>query len=523
MNKIFKTISICSLAFLTGLTITACGGKTTTKKGSTTKVVTTKKASTEGCSLNVEGLTDGLTIQFSGKIDGQTKTLDINEKYAAGTVVTARVTNNSTNKIKLTALDGSLIAGRDIIDPSTTGAVFDITLSNNVKFKIEDAASITTASLDITGDDAGATSTKANDIKVYSDAFVSGVDFTLADKLIVGETIKVKLLNYASDVELTIKNGTATETKSYKVAKEGNETVVEVVVNGDLEIEFETVTAKLTYDLESFNDVEADVYYKDGTTAVKIASNTDVPFGREVFIETLNMSDTNKYILQITDEFGYITKSAVIGADIDIITSFTMSEDTRCIELIEYDEYNFNVNNTYSNVEIKATYLDGDDDKEITNKKVPATSLVTIEGKNTSTTDKYIVKFTMGEDTMVRALNAGETYKYEGIEMNDDISLEILPYSEQTVSIYNGIDGVEIKAYVYYIGEDEPTELKDGDKVVTGAYVMVSARQPQGQHYGIKIKNGTTVVINTTIKYDSTGVYMFNAIDAVEISVISPK
>ncbi len=521
MNKIFKTISICSLAFLAGLTITACGGKTT-KKESTTKVVTTKKASTEGCSLNVEGLTDGLTIQFSGKIDGQTKTLDINEKYAAGTVVTARVTNNSTKKIKLTALDGSLIAGRDIIDPSATGAVFDITLSNNVKFKIEDASSITTASLDITGDDAGATSTKTNDIKVYSDAFVSGVDFTLADKLIVGETIKIKLLNYASDVELTIKNGTATETKSYKVAKEGNETVVEVVVNGDLEIEFETVTAKLTYDFSAFDDLSSSsVYYMDGTI-VEIASNTDVPFGREVFIETPNMSDTNKYILQITDQFGYITKTAVIGADIDIITSFTMSEDTRCIEIIEYDEYNFSVNNTYSNVEIKATYLDGDDAKDITN-KVPESSLVTIEGKNTSSTDKYIIKITMGEDTMVRALNAGETYKYEGIEMNDDISLEILPYSEQTVSIYNGIDGVEIKANVYYIGEDEPTELKNGDKVVTGAYVMVSARQPQGQHYGIKIINGTTVVINTTIKYDNTGIYAFNVVGDVIISVISPK
>ena len=523
MNKILKTISICSVAFLAGLAITACGNKKTTKK--VTTKVTSKQTTTEvegGCAINVEGLTDDLSIKFSGVIDGQTKELDVNKKYEAGTVVTARVTNNSTKKIKLTAFDGTLIAGRDIIDPNATGAVFDITLSDTVKFKIEDASDITTASLDITGDEVGDTSTKTNDIRIYSDSFVKGVDFTLADKLIVGEKIKIQLLNHASDVFLNITNGSDTFDEAYSISNGTNDPVIEITVKGDVSIEFETLTAKLTYDFSITDDVEADVYYIDGTKRVVIDNNSDVPLGREVFIETLNMSDTNKYILQISDYIGFITKTSVIGSDIDIITSFTMSEDTRDIELIEYDEYDLNIVNTYSDVVVTATYLDGDDETTITD-KVPVNSLVTLEAVNSSTTDRYIIKFTMGEDTMVRALDADDTYYYEGIEMTDDITIEILPYSEVSVDIYNSYLDVELTASVYYIGDEEPIDLDEEDVVVKGALIEVHAKQPQGDYYGLKIYNGEDLIVDTNIKYDSTGVYYFFANGDVEIIVTDSK
>ena len=537
MKKLFKTISICSLSLLAGLSITACGSKKTTKNV-TTKSVTTKEKEGD-CAINVEGAIDGVKLEFTTTkmVDGQVTpvVLDINKKYDAGTILFIRVTNNSDKKVKFSALEGNLIAGRDYIDANGLGGLMGIELTKTLKFKVEDATSIQTATLDIIEDETADTETKINSVHVYSDSFLDKPDFTVADKLEIGEKIKVYVWNCASDVSLTITNGTNPDdeiVKEYEVLTEdqqgpdgkGHDEFIEVTVKGNITVEIECLGGKIEYDFSSISDVEANVTYLVDELAEPIKSGDNVCYGTEVSVETINNSTTNKYILLVSDSTSSVVKSAVINPDMTTITKFILRDNLVTIELIEYTEISFELY-SYSGVTLTAQYLDGDTLKDV-DEDVPFGSLVnvTVENNNDDPVILYINKYDPDLDvteTSSRKIDAKEKFTCSGLIAINEIEVNVREYTEHEVQIVNSfsIDEVMVKAYVMYLDTEAPIELKDGDKVVDGGVVMVAARKLADGDYAITIHNGSEVVSDNTKISDYTAPYILNAAGTVYIKV----
>ncbi len=533
MKKLFKTISVCSLSILTALSLAACGGNKTTKK-ETTKKVTTK--ATEGdCAINVEGAMDGVNLEFTTTkmVDGvpTPEVLDVNKKYAAGTMLYIRVTNNSTKKIKFSALEGNLIAGRDYIDASQLGGLMGIKLTKTLKFKLEDASSIQTASLDIIEDATADTETLINSVHVYSDSFLDKPDFTLADKLEIGEKIKIYVWNCASDVELTIKNGTEDDiVKTYEILSEeeqgpdgkGHDDFIEITVKGDVKVEIEALGGKVN-DKNDNNDVELNMFYKVDGKTVNIKNGDNLPYGTVVNVEAMSNSST-RYMLVVSDKFGYTIMSSVIE-EYDKISTFVVRNSESNIDVYGYGEYNFTATGN-SDVTLTPKYLDGSEEKAITGNKVPQYALVNVKGKNNSSTTKYIVKCTKDDETMVKVLNPNEEYDFTGLEIISDVTFEVIPYAEYTVSFNNNIssDKLTLKTYALYADTDIPVELNEGDKVAEGALIMVAVNNLDGGDYAITITNGSTKEFdNTPIPTTYSAPYVFSASGDILIKVAFTK
>lgn len=560
MRKLFKVMSIASLAILTGLAISACGSKkTTTKdvttKNSTTKVApTTKKATTtvnpttkettpteDGYSIVSEGSIAGATVNLSTleMVDGTPKSvpIDTSKKYKEGTILFAQVINDSAKNVKISALVGGKIADRAYIAAGDAGGLFGVELTGNMTFKLEDSTEIETSTLSIDLDSTKDTDTRVNSLHVYSENFVDMPDFADETTLEVGEKIKIFVWNCASDVTLTITNGEDPEDtieREYKILSEdeqgpdgkGHDEIFEITVKGDVTVTVTALGGKVNYDFSTFTDINANVYYYDGNDEkVAVNSGNEIPYGIDVHVDATNSSTTKKYILVAKDGDGDTIISCPIenAEDYEYGIIFTVENNKTIISIEEYVECSITLTGN-ADVDLTGTYVSDSGFVEIGNGTTTLAKYtkIVVSATNKNETLNYIIRATYGEYSVSKLLEANGTYSFEELPLEGDVTFEIIAYSEHTVTITNEYaSDVRLMAFYMDIDAEMPAMVNSGDKVMDGIVVMVSAATMGEGKYAITINNGSEVVCAEAVSSmdDYAAPYTFNAKGDITITI----
>jgi len=526
MKKILKSAFVFMLAFVSIITIAACGSKkTSTTKRNTTKNnnTTTDKITTKGgdtptgdnFTVTLEGEKEGVTVNTSyvDIVDGTPTPVivEYGKAYPKDKVLYVQVINNTTDQIRISAfignskLDSYLVEGLDIDDNPGYGGLFDLPLKGDIKIKVEVANDAIADNLNLTVDESGDTTTEINTIHVYKPDTLDKNDLENGAQIEVGQELKVIVWNVATDVHVTIYNDedTIVDKVFAKLTDEqigpdgrghGDEGIFEFTVKG-------TVTVDMEVYKESTDGVA--IYYSNQTSdtiAVTITANDETISSGDIVDKNSNVTvagnNTNdkKYIICALVDGDKIVDSLVINANDDFTFAVPAEKETSFI-IEDYEEYTV----TYDEVEGFSIGIYDYDTLVTSGSKVAKYTSLFPTAMNNSDKDYVIVVYYGEEFVFSKVIKSNDHYAFEeDLYIQADLYVKVVEDKVFTVTFNNSYEDIQIYASV----PDDTTEegirnLESGDSVhIYDALMIMAANFNNIDGYVITITIGTEDIIN---------------------------
>ena len=494
MKKFIKAFCIGVVALLTCFTITACGGKKNkTKENTTTENTTTEEKKTTAdvvtYSIVKQGEIDGVNVKvtYAYTNNGVTKNKDVDftKKYDKNTKIKVEVENNSTKRVKISALLGATSAGSVFINANSSDVLEEIILTNNLIIKLEDATTNITASLSLTQDNSADTSTETNIVHLFKTSDSSKTDLVNTSSLTLDEEVTVYVWNAASAVHLKVVNGSTTVVdKDYEkltdqqadpLTGEGHGAKEKYTFNvkGDVIVTMTVLNEPVTREvyIPDYTYVTFSFYYNDKNgQRVDCNETANVPNGTTIYASATSVSDeevmaymtTGKDIIEkIKISEGDVTPQTVNFSPITVYSDIEFDYE-------DYDTYTLEFSSEVDGAEFEIYNVSGSEPELITTSGESYDILTEFEFKLTNDSgDKVIVNVYVGSDLYGSLVIEDEEYTFpEIVVMYDDIKVEIVEYEEFEVTIAN-ITNTDITASFATVDLTKdtliPTPITSGD------------------------------------------------------------
>lgn len=498
MKKFIKAFCFSVVALLTCFTITACGGKKNKTKENTTTENKTTENTTAGekkttpdvvtYSISRQGEIDGVTVKvkYVTTTNGVTKEKDVDftKKYDKNTIIKVEVENNSTKRVKISALLGTTSAGSVFVNAKSNDVLDDITLTNNLIVKLDDATTNTTSSLSLTQDNSADTSTEFNTVHLYKTSDTSKTDLVNGANLVLDEELNVFVWNVASAVHLKVVNGSTTVVdKDYEkltdeqanpITGEGHgaNELYTFNVKGDVIVTMTVLTEPVSREvyIPNYNYVTFSFYYNVNGQIVDCDETANVPNGTTIYASATSVSDEEVIAYMATGK-EFIEKIRISEGDVTPQTvnfsPITVYSDVK-FDYEDYDTYTLEFSSEVDDAELEIYNVSGEESKLITTSGESYDILTEFEFKLTNDSgDKVIVNVYVGSDLYGSLVIEDEEYTFpEIVVMYDDIKVEIVEYEEFEVTIAN-ITNTDITASFATVDLTKdtliPTPITSGD------------------------------------------------------------
>lgn len=542
MKKFIKAFCIGVVALLTCFTITACGGKKNkTKENTTTENTTTEEKKTTPdvvtYSIVKQGEIDGVNVKvtYAYTNNGVTKNKDVDftKKYDKNTKIKVEVENNSTKRVKISALLGATSAGSVFINANSSDVLEEIILTNNLLIKLEDATTNITASLSLTQDNSADTSTETNIVHLYKTSDSSKTDLVNTSSLTLDEEVTVYVWNAASAVHLKVVNGSTTVVdKDYEkltdeqadpLTGEGHGANEKYTFNvkGDVIVTMTVLNEPVTREvyIPDYTYVTFSFYYNDKNgQRVDCDETANVPNGTTIYASATSISDgevmaymtTGKDIIgKIKISEGDITPQTVNFSPITVYSDIEFDYEY-------YDTYTLEFSSEVDDAEFEIYNVSGSEPELITTSGESYEILTEFEFKLTNDSgDKVIVNIYIGSDLYGSLIIEDEEYTFpEIVAMKDDIKLEIVEYEEFEITI-NSITNTDITASFAIIDSSKdtltPTPIASGDIYPLNTPIVGMVRNGTTKQITLSIvdvNDDSNVLLEETIYGYSNFVFM---------------
>ena len=531
MNKLFKTIGICSISFLTIFGLVACkNSKTTTKKNTTTSsnttdsVSTTKKRTTgkgttsktstkpssSKCKIQISGAVSGLSV--TPKINGVA--VDLSKEYPVGSIVDVDIVNTLNKFYRVTAsmenkkykakwIDRCYDASDpdEIVNETLNGIELldDLVLTVTEVTKSDGVDYINVA---LVLDDSKDTTTLTNTVKVY-EPNTWEVAYENGDEAIEGQKLAVVLYNYASDTTILVrKSGEILKQQKYNQLAPGADGyyVTDFTIENDCEeVYIETDCKEETVmDARVVNTMfnPTGISYKLYDDGTEIASETPIEINSVITCEITNASDSD------------ITATAYLagGDELEAVvitagTSKTLSKTATNSVIFAIEPYViYNVTYTSSAANVSLLVKDKNNSDIPTNTAVARYSKINISITNPDDVD-YAIKIKMRDDyydndmidkTIILAKNSN--WKPEGdFLLYGDLTISVVSVEKYTLTINNSFDEDHADVFTSIMDTDlhpiSGDSINDGDEL--GIVIMFDSTD-----YKVTLTNGSETILD---------------------------
>lgn len=503
MKKIYKLLSVITLAVLTTILIVGCGKKTTkaTTKDTTTGKITTNKPTTKDNSTTKE-TKKSYSISLTGEISDVTCSIttlsendgtatyvpvDLTKKYEEGKAIFVTVNNLSSKNVKLTATIGTTVK-EVTINAGESGGFKTPTdclkLTGDLSLKLEELEEVITENKKVRlGND--------SEVKFSFYYYVGSMKFTCNDTTTVkkGTTIYPSVTS-TLDFEIMAAysiNGNIIQKLKLNAGSEQAQsaTFQSFEVTDDVMFDY---TIYKSCKLEFNSKVEGANFIVTNKTTDEVVTESGLYFDSLTEFEfALENNTGNKVIVNIYQFDEDIAGLALLGSLTIEGESFTYPNivpiyDDLKLEIVDYVEYNISIEGTPDGVEFTLYRMDpftyhGD---AIEGGNYPLGTILYAGAYNT-TDKKALVRIVDANDTtkVITSFEVEENdsnYPEDMFFLSCDIKVNIIfdepALPSYTLTIYNSYSDVTVDAY-YFLDDTTPIKITSTTEIPFGASVLI--------------------------------------------------
>lgn len=517
MNKMIKTFSIFALSSLAIFAISACGKKKTktnkTTKNITTKTTTNTKVTTKetktSFTITLNNSVSGATYNLYSIIDGKKELVDLTKEFKKGDKVIIEIINRSNSNI-------------DVIANSNNDSLIDATIKSKSQKELEEITINDDIDLSIAKSNSYYIDFNNNEYVTFSAYYYddNNVKHEFTDDFTIDK--KTKIFFSMSNDSTGGNMGYIKKNDEYIDyvkchGKGGHDAVVESFNTEGYEIDSDIVLT--SYNCSDYSDTFYVSLYLDNSdlTFTCINSETSEPinidpssWSNEVdcFVKTtMTINNPNKRHLAIG--INSVDGVKVFDSSDETITiNYTFNSGTN-IDVEEYEKYNVEITNTYSDIKTSLYTFDSDNIKaDMKNGTYPIFTQYVFEVENTS---KYDVELniTMYGSTYKKLLHAYEKFSTldEGeTSLFSDFIVEVVKTDVETKFYTVSFDssttpsGLSIRLGINRGMYDYPEVEFDSD-IASGTELVVVCDGYDGSHT-LKVID---ILTNEIVKQDSIG------------------